>query len=92
MIVLDPTIKSDQKISCATDNLYLITIMRINTPYPIATTSPAQSLTTQGYSISVLDTKQITIDGRPATYQTENQEGGQFSGTSIRVYVKIGRY
>lgn len=89
-IVLDPTIKSDTKTQGGFDGLFLISIMRITTPYPVPTTSPVSSLSTQGYSVLVSDTKQILVDGMPATYQMETQSGGQFPGISIRAYLKSG--
>jgi len=88
-IVLDPTIKSDIKSQGGFDGSYLIAIQRITSPYPIPTTIPAINNTT-GYSISVSNKSNITIDGKPAIYQTETQTGGQFPGTNIRAYMIDG--
>jgi len=99
LILLDSTmIKSDQKVECAFDTVYLISISRETSVYPIPTNTDVIPTTDPKSPVGdasnlytlVSDKKNIQIDGRTAIYQKEVQHGGQGGGTYIRAFVVDG--
>ncbi len=80
---------------CNFDYQGLFAVSRQTTPYTIPTTPPViptpdPNNEGSGFYTEVTDKKDIQVDGKTATYQTEIQHGGQGAGTYIRVYVVNG--